>query len=225
MQSPSTPNDINVRSPHYLIARTLGRCWHCRAMTPLFALVVPPGHETVDLDDESADDARDEGHKEVCGGARGEALNEAFDEAADDAPEDVPNEETDDAANEETDETRDKTRDEIFAAVTWRIAPQHAILFLIEFLPADVLDRLAAETSSYRFGRPNPPESGLVNHCTSCDSLQGDHELFCEPEGAFVPTSASSAGTIQLLRVDLPFEAAAGGYAYEPAFFDSMRMD
>jgi hypothetical protein len=48
-----------------------------------------------------------------------------------------------------------------------------------------------------------------------------DQELFCEPGGAFLPTSESAAGLIDLLPIDLAFEAVAGGYAHEPSFFSA----
>ena len=169
MQDPSAPSFINVRSPCYFIARTLARCRHCRAMTPMFALLVPPGHETLDLDDEA--------------------------------------------------------QDEESAVDVWRVQHQHAFLFHVEFLPASIQSRLKRMTESYRFAGPKMVDSGLANHCVSCDAMQGDHELFCEPEGAFVPTTPAAACAIHLLRVDAPFEAAVGGYADEPAFFDAMSVD
>ncbi len=50
-----------------------------------------------------------------------------------------------------------------------------------------------------------------------------DHDLFCEPEGAFLPTSQAQAAAIQLVRIDEPLEAAAAGYACDPQFFESAR--
>ena len=44
----------NIRSEGYLIAKALARCPRCRHATPVLALMVPPGHETL-LDEE--DDA------------------------------------------------------------------------------------------------------------------------------------------------------------------------
>jgi hypothetical protein len=49
-----------------------------------------------------------------------------------------------------------------------------------------------------------------------------DHELFCEPEGAFLPTSESTAAAIHLVLVDEPFETSAAGYSYEPPLLDAM---
>jgi hypothetical protein len=53
--------------------------------------------------------------------------------------------------------------------------------------------------------------------------MLADHDLFCEPGGAFLPTTELSAGLIQLLPIDEAFEAAAAGYAHQPEFFDAMR--
>jgi len=40
---------------------------------------------------------------------------------------------------------------------------------------------------------------------------QDDFELFCEPEGAFSPTSKEAAALIRLHEVSEPFEAEAAG--------------
>ena len=45
---------FNVRAPRFLLARTQGACGRCRAPLRLFALVVPPGHETLEEDDAPA---------------------------------------------------------------------------------------------------------------------------------------------------------------------------
>jgi hypothetical protein len=49
-----------------------------------------------------------------------------------------------------------------------------------------------------------------------------DHDLFCEPDGAFLPTTPQSAGSVTLERVDEALEAGAVGYACDPQFIDSM---
>jgi hypothetical protein len=178
MQNP-VRTDINIRSPRYLLAHTLGTCWHCRASTQLFALVVPPGHEALELDDEAQDAAGDEAQNE--------------------------------------------TQNEALAVDIWCAATHHAFLFYIEFLPAVIQDRLKQFTQSYRLEFSDAAHGPYwANHCERCGSLLDDHELFCEPEGAFLPTSESSAGAIHLLALDEAFEAAAGGYAHEPQFFNAM---
>jgi hypothetical protein len=167
MPGPHLRNDINIRSPRFLLARTVGTCWHCRTTIPLFALAVPPGHMELELDDEA--------------------------------------------------------RDEETAVDTWRIAADSAFLFYVEYLPAAVQNRLKQFTQSYRLGDcAVAAGSYWANHCEHCGSLLDDHELFCEPDGAFLPTDESRARIIRLAPIDEAFEAVAAGYAYEPDFFDAM---
>ena len=61
MPSPLVSPEMNIRSPRYYIARTVSTCWHCGSPTALVAIAVPPGHETLDVDDDASDDASDEG--------------------------------------------------------------------------------------------------------------------------------------------------------------------
>jgi len=159
--------DINVRSSTYLIAHTVGTCWHCSASTRLFALALPPGHEVLEADD----DARD-----------------------------------DEIAND-----------------TWSVVRCNAFLFSTEYVSDAVRLRLHDLTQFYRLSEG---ETGAgcywANYCERCGSLLNDHELFCEPDVAFVPTSEASAGLIRLLSIDESIEAVASGYACDPLFFDSM---
>jgi hypothetical protein len=162
-------NDINIRSPHFFLARTIGTCWHCRATTPLFGLALPRGHMALELDDEAQDD-----------------------------------------------ET---------AVDTWRIASDSAFLFYVAYLPALVQSRLRPFTRSYRLSHYEAAGGSYwANHCEHCGSLLDDHELFCEPDGAFLPTSESSASIIRLVPIDEAFEAVAAGYASEPEFFHAMSQ-
>jgi|HubBroStandDraft_5_1064220.scaffolds.fasta_scaffold597874_1 hypothetical protein len=52
MNDPQNVAGINVRSPHYFIARTRAVCRHCGESTELFALALPPGHETLVVGDD-----------------------------------------------------------------------------------------------------------------------------------------------------------------------------
>ena len=51
--------EVNIRSPRYYIARTVSTCWHCGSPTALVAIAVPPGHETLDVDDDASDEGSD----------------------------------------------------------------------------------------------------------------------------------------------------------------------
>jgi len=161
------PDEINVRSEGYFIARTVAACAHCRAPTRLLALALPPEHETLamDADAESEESAHD----------------------------------------------------------TWEVASGPAFLFSIEYLAPLVECRLREHSAFFRYAYSEATQgSQWLNHCESCGSRLDDHELFCEPGGAFLPTDHASAAAIQLVWIDETLEAAAAGYACEPEFFASM---
>ena len=160
------PPEVNIRSTHCLLARTLAGCAHCHRSTPMFAIVVPPQHLTRDLDG---------------------------------AP------------------------DEDVTPPTWSSAAGHAFLFYIEFLPPAQAARLALLAPTYRCVSGQGPDSRWINHCERCGAPSDDEALFCEPGGAFLPVNAAAAGRIDLLILDGAFEACAGGYAPEPAFFAAIR--
>jgi hypothetical protein len=48
---------FNVRAPRFWLAHTQAACSRCRAPLRLFALAVPPGHETLEVDEEAAGQA------------------------------------------------------------------------------------------------------------------------------------------------------------------------
>jgi ribosomal protein S27AE len=117
-----------------------------------------------------------------------------------------------------------ETEDEDAAVDTWRIAADAASLFYVAWLPDPVQHRLQRLAPSFRPGEDE--DSGArywANHCRQCGSLLADHDLHCEPGGAFLPTTEAGAGLIQLLPIDEAFEAVAAGYAYQPQFFDGVR--
>ena len=188
--------EFNIRSLRYYIARTVSTCWHCGSPTALVALAVPPGHETLDVDDDASNEDSGDG-------------------AAHRGP----------------------------PASTWSVADHNAFLFYVESLTTAVRERIKQCQPAYRpldadaAAVPGTaPATALVsasaegggsdsywaNHCEKCGCQLDDHELFCEPEGGFLPTSASAAAAIHLVPVDEPFEAAAAGYSYEPPFFNAM---
>jgi hypothetical protein len=106
---------------------------------------------------------------------------------------------------------------------TWSLETHGAFLFYIEHLPRGALDRLSQLTQCYRFGHSDEAAGSYwANHCQACGSLLDDHELFCEPEGAFLPSCEAAAKIIRLTPIDEGFEAVAAGYAYEVRFFDAM---
>jgi hypothetical protein len=106
----------------------------------------------------------------------------------------------------------------------WQEASCNAFLFYIEYLSDDVQKQLGKISSFYRFDFSAATSGSYwANHCERCGALLEDHDLFCEPTGAFLPTNPSSAAAIELLRIEKPIEAGAAGYACEPEFFASME--
>jgi hypothetical protein len=105
---------------------------------------------------------------------------------------------------------------------TWERTSRHAFLFYIESLPDAVRHRLQALAPRYRYAiSPATQGSYWANHCERCGGVQEDHELFCEPEGAFLPTSPAAAAIIELLPIPEALEVGAAGYAIDPAFIAS----
>jgi hypothetical protein len=107
------------------------------------------------------------------------------------------------------------------AADAWQPATLGAVLFFVSYLPEAVRLRLQRLSPSFRRGRSQESDGAYwMNHCEHCGAVQDDHDLHCEPEGAFTPASAESARQIELLEVREPLAASAAGYAFEPEFFE-----
>jgi hypothetical protein len=112
----------------------------------------------------------------------------------------------------------------------WSLATGSAFLFFVEYLPEHVRLQLSVMAPAYRphVGRAGEAGSDFgevshwVNHCERCGSTFDEQALFGELGGAFVPATVEQASRVRLLRIEETFEAAVGGYAYEPEFFDSM---
>jgi hypothetical protein len=106
----------------------------------------------------------------------------------------------------------------------WQRADANAFLFYVERLPDEVQRRLHELSRSFHVAQsPATHSSYWGNHCEHCSALLGDHELHCEPDGAFAPSNEAAAANIELLEINEPFEAAVAGYALEPEFFRCMR--
>jgi len=109
------------------------------------------------------------------------------------------------------------------APQVWQRVDTHAFIFYVAHLPEHVQRRLNQLSPLFRLAlSPATLNSYWANHCEHCKSLLDDHELHCEPGGAFMPSSERAAVGIQLVHVQAPFEAAAAGHAFEPEFFGFM---
>jgi hypothetical protein len=106
----------------------------------------------------------------------------------------------------------------------WESVSFSAFLFNVGSLSNEAALRIAAVSKGYRLALDLPDRSQCwANHCDRCGIPQDDHELFCEPEGAFFPIAVSHAAAIELLEIGEPIEAFAGGYVCDPPFFEFMR--
>jgi hypothetical protein len=107
----------------------------------------------------------------------------------------------------------------------WQHASFNAFLFYVEELPESVRNRLNELSQCFRLEHSTETLSAYwANHCEHCGALLEDHELHCEPDGAFLPLSEAAAAGVELLQIHEPFEAVAAGYAFEPEFFGFMRQ-
>ncbi len=163
------PNRVNNRSQSYFIACALQRCECCDKLTPVVGLVLPSGHETLQIDPDSVSDA--------------------------------------------------------LATDIWEAADGGAILFDIEYLPDTVQNRLRQFSQHYRMAVSEATGSAnWMNHCSFCGAQQADFDVYCEPEGAFMPISAEAAKNISLHEVRESFAAQAAGYAYAPEFLEHAQQ-
>jgi hypothetical protein len=120
-------------------------------------------------------------------------------------------------------ETRESDSDTA-ASSEWQPMDGQAMLFYVDGLNDPVRQRLGSLYPTYHLAANQATRhSYWSNHCEHCDSPLDDHELHCEP-GVFSPSDEVEATQIQLLRVDEALEAAAAGYAFQPEFFELMRV-
>ena len=198
-------SEVNVRADAYWIARTVSVCPQCRGMTRLVALMLPPDHATLSFCDESPMEGRNP--LPVCEDLR------------------TPGNATPDHVQTPVEATLGGRSgggaNGRSASDTWERAPLRALLFYIEYLPEAVRGRLQALAPGYRRAfSPATQGAYWANHCDQCDGLHEDHDLFCEPEGAFLPVSPAAASAIELLSIAEPIHAAATGYAQNPEFLE-----
>jgi hypothetical protein len=105
----------------------------------------------------------------------------------------------------------------------WQCARGNAFLFYVELLPDAVKQRLGRLSGFFRKAHSKVTLTCYwANHCEQCGVLFDDHELHCELDGAFMPSSGVAAAKIELRHVHERFEVVAAGYAFEPEFFSFM---
>lgn len=106
----------------------------------------------------------------------------------------------------------------------WASENCEALLFYVECLSKQVLSLVRELAPGLRldFSAETNGEYWL-NHCQHCGALREDHDLHCEPDGAFLPTGADDAGRIQKVAIQEPLSALAAGFSEAPSFFASMQ--
>jgi hypothetical protein len=112
---------------------------------------------------------------------------------------------------------------EVLIDTAWEHSNLAAALFYVEDLSESVQATVRELTPWYRLA---PSEARAapywMNHCEHCGAAQDDHDLHCEPGGAFMPASTpvgdpgEGAAQIQLLDVPRRLAATAAGYAHDP---------
>jgi hypothetical protein len=107
----------------------------------------------------------------------------------------------------------------------WESVDTSVLLFYIDYLPPEVISVAQELTSHYRLDYSRLTETEYwVNHCQHCDALLEDHDLHCEPDGAFLPLSTRDAERILLVEVREPFSARVRGCSENLLFFASMQI-
>jgi hypothetical protein len=106
----------------------------------------------------------------------------------------------------------------------WISEDAAALLFYVESLSKGVGDLVRELAPQFRIDYSTPVDrSYWVNHCQHCGAIQEDHDLHCEPDAAFLPTSVHAAEQILTLSVQMPFLARAEGISAQPSFLSTTR--
>ena len=113
----------------------------------------------------------------------------------------------------------DDTPDDEYGA--WEVQEMAAILMYIEYIPDRVVDRVRAMAPHYRLAKDGDMgETFWINHCAQCDAQMFEEDLH-EFEGPFGPMPVEGSESIEIHRIQEPFEAWAGGQSCEPKPMDS----
>jgi hypothetical protein len=107
----------------------------------------------------------------------------------------------------------------------WELQASAAIVYYITWIPSNVQTQIRSLTGHYRNDFSKTTQSFYwMNHCERCGMKQGDFELFEEFDTPFCPINWQDASRILLHSVRTAFEASASSIAYEPGYFERMRV-
>jgi hypothetical protein len=110
-------------------------------------------------------------------------------------------------------------------SASWEPQDSEAIVYYITRIPATIQVQMRSITSRYRSDFSKTIHLFYwMNHCEHCGMKQGDFELFEEFDTPFCPINPRDAFRILLRPINEAFEASAASIAYEPGFFERMRI-
>ncbi len=111
------------------------------------------------------------------------------------------------------------------ASVAGELQESEAVIYYITQIPERVQMQMRSVTGHYRNDFSKTTQSFYwMNHCEHCGMKQGDFELFEEFDTPYCPINPEDASRILLRSVSEAFEASAASIAYEPGFFERMRI-
>jgi len=117
---------------------------------------------------------------------------------------------------------------EVCAGDAWELGSLGARLFYVEAVPDSARQRLELLAPWYRpasglrltaDGSADPAGACWLNHCEHCAAPFDDHDLHCEPGGAFAALPSEAVDEPRILRweVDEPLEVVAAGCGEDPS--------
>lgn len=106
---------------------------------------------------------------------------------------------------------------------SWERSSGATLLFYILTLPPQASRHLWRIAPAYRLADGGETEFAYwANHCEHCDGRFDDQDLFCEFDGAFVPTNSAAAAKIELKRICEPIAVLTAGAACDPPYLSHM---
>jgi hypothetical protein len=109
--------------------------------------------------------------------------------------------------------------------VGWEHQASAAVVYYTTHIPSTVQAQMRSLSCQYRNDFSQTTQTFYwMNHCEHCGMKQGDFELFEEFDTPFCPVDVRDASRILLHPIQKPFEASATSIAYEPGFFEHMRI-
>lgn len=126
------------------------------------------------------------------------------------------------------DEYDDKVLQEWLASAEsseWVEIDEPTFLFYIQDLSNSVAEKIRGHTRNFRIDFSKTTQSSYwMNHCEQCGMKQGDFEMHCEPQGAFLPLYEKDAAGIILTQINEPFHAGPCSYGGSLDHFEHMQI-